>query len=139
MLRFDNYGSITVHASGTTPAAGGTFSTTPVDFSTCDGNLLVSLSVNSAGTGTLAIVAEMGTASASTWTTIGTWGMFTNDNSATGTAFAAIVSGTNAQQTRVIALNKVQPFVRFTTTGTGSNYSISIVTIAPQKYANFGV
>jgi hypothetical protein len=138
MLRFDNIGSMTVHASGTMPAAGGTFSTTAIDFSKCEGNVLVSFSANGAGTGTLDLVAQQGTALVSTWTNIGTDAMFLADTGA-GTQFTRVIAGTNIDQKRAIALDKVQPFIRFTGTGTDSSYRYTIVTIAPSKYANFGV
>lgn len=135
-FNFDSIGSLTVVVSGTKPAAGGTLSTTAVDFSGNQGVVLVSFSANSAGTGTLDIVVQQGTALVSTWTTVGTDAMFLPDTGA-GTGMTRVIAGANIDQKRAIDLRKVQPFIRFTCTGTDSSYTYSIVTIAPKKYANF--
>lgn len=136
---FDNIGSLISVSSGTQIAAGGTFSAPVQDLSPFDGNAIVMVSVNAAGTGTLSIVMQEGTASVSTWTTIGTNQAFTTDGSATPSTFANIVAGSPAVQVRALALDKVNQFLRFTLTGTDSSYRISITMLAKKKYANAGV
>jgi hypothetical protein len=135
-FNFDAIGSQTVVVSGTKPAAGGTLSTTAVDYSGCQGVVLFLFSANSAGTGTLDIVIQQGTAAASTWTTVGTDAMFLPDTGA-GTQFTRVIAGTNIDQKRAVDLRKTQPFLRATVTGTDSSYTYTISTIAPKKYANF--
>ena len=136
---FDNIGSMVSVAAGTQIAAGGTFSAPVQDLAPFEGNAIVMVSVNSAGTGTLQIVMQEGTASVSAWTTIGTNQAFTNDGSATPSTFANIVAGSPAVQIRAVALDKVNQFLRFTVTGTDSSYRISVSAFLPKKYANAGV
>lgn len=136
MLNFDNLGSMVSIASGTQIAAGGTFSTPVLDLSPFEKNAIVMVHVNSAGTGTLQIVAQEGTASVSAWTTIGTNQLFTTDGSATPSTFANVVAGAPAVQVRALALDKTNQFLRFTLTGTDSSYRISVTAFLPKKYAN---
>lgn len=136
---FDNIGSMVSVASGTQIAAGGTFSAPVQDLSPFEGVAIVMLSVNSAGTGTLAPVVQEGTASVSAWSTVGTNMMFTTDGSATPSTFANIVAGSPAVQIRAVALDKVNQFMRFTMTGTDSSYRISVTMFLKKKYANAGV
>jgi hypothetical protein len=138
-LNFDNLGSMVNISSGTQIAAGGTFSTPVIDLSPFEKNAIIMVSVNSAGTGTLSIVAQEGTAAVSAWSTIGTNQMFTTDGSATASTFANIVAGSPAVQIRALALDKTNQFVRFTLTGTDSSYRISVAAFLPKKYANAGV
>ena len=138
-INFDNYGSMVSVASGTQIAAGGTFNAPVIDLSPFDGNAIVMVHVNSAGTGTLQIVMQEGTASVSAWTTIGTNQAFTIDGSATPSTFANVVAGSPAVQTRALALDKVNQFLRFNLTGTDSSYRISVTMFLKKKYANAGV
>ena len=134
----ENIGSMVNVVSGTQIAAGGTLNVV-LDVSPFEGNALVMLHVNSAGTGTLAPVVQEGTASVSAWTNLGTNQMFTTDGSATPSTFANIVAGSPAVQVRAIALDKVNQFLRFNLTGTDSSYRISVTMFLPKKYANAGV
>lgn len=138
MTNFDNKGSFAIIASGTQIAAGGTFSPPVLDLSLFEGNAIIAVHVNGAGTGTLSIVAQEGTASVSAWTTIGTNQMFTADGSlATPATFANIVAGSPAIQVRALALEKTNQFLRFVLTGTDSSYRISVTAFLKKKYANW--
>lgn len=138
MSNFDNKGSFAIIASGTQIAAGGTFNSPVLDLSPFEGNAIITFHVNGAGTGTLAIVAQEGTATTSAWTTIGTDQMFTADGSlATPATFANVVAGSPAIQVRALALEKTNQFLRFNVTGTDSSYRLSITAFLKKKYANW--
>lgn len=138
MANFDNKGSFVSVASGTQIAAGGTFNAPVVDLSPFEGNGIILFHVNSAGTGTLQIVVQEGTASVSAWTTVGTNQLFTADGSlATPATFANIVAGSPALQVRALALEKTNQFLRFNVTGTDSSYRLSITMFLKKKYANW--
>lgn len=137
MANFDNKGSLVSIASGTQIAAGGTFSPPVIDLSPFEGNAIIMVHVNSAGTGTLSIVAQEGTASVSAWTTIGTNQMFDTGSVATPATFANIVAGSPAVQVRALALEKTNQFLRFVLTGTDSSYRISVTAFLKKKYANW--
>lgn len=137
MTNFDNKGSLVSIVSGTQIAAGGTFSPPVLDLSPFEGNAIIQISVNGAGTGTLAIVAQEGTATVSAWSTIGTNQMFQDGSLATPSTFANVVAGSPAIQTRVLALEKTNQFLRFVMTGTDSSYRISVTAFLRKKYANW--
>lgn len=137
MTNFDNKGSLVSIVSGTQIAAGGTFSPPVLDLSPFEGNAIIQISVNGAGTGTLAIVSQEGTATVSTWTPIGTNQMFQDGSLATPSTFANVVAGSPAIQTRVLALEKTNQFLRFVMTGTDSSYRISVTAFLRKKYANW--
>lgn len=135
-MRPDGIGSLVSIVTGTQIAPGGTFNTTPVDFSACEGNAMLLIAVNAAGTGTLDIIAQMGTASVSTWTSIGTDAMFLPNTGVGGTVQRIIVT-VPAEQKLALNLEKIQPWVRFNVIGTDSSYRLTISALAPKKYANF--
>lgn len=137
MSNFDNKGSMVSIASGTQIAAGGTFSPPVLDLSPFEGNAVIMVHVNSAGTGTLSIVAQEGTASVSAWTTIGTSQMFDTGSVALPATFANIVAGSPALQVRNLALEKTNQYLRFVLTGTDSSYRISVTAFLKKKYANW--
>lgn len=137
MANFDNKGSLVSIVSGTQIAAGGTLNTTPLDLSPFEGNAVIMFHVNPAGTGTLAIVAQEGTASVSTWTPIGTHQMFQDGSVATPAVFSNVVAGSPAIQVRVLALEKTNQFLRFNITGTDSSYRLSVTAFLRKKYANW--
>lgn len=138
MTNFDNKGSFAIIASGTQIAAGGTFNSPVIDLSPFEGNAVIAITVNSAGTGTLAIVAQEGTASVSAWSTIGTNQLFASDGSlAAPSTFAQIIAGAPAIQIRSLALEKTNQFLRFNLVGTDSSYRISITAFLKKKYANW--
>lgn len=132
----ENYGSMVNIVSGSQMAAAGTFNPPVLDLSPFEGNAVIMFSVDAAGTGTLNVTAQEGTAAVSTWSPIGTGAIFTTDGSASGTAFAQVIAGSPRVQVRAINLEKVNQFLRFNITSVDSGYKISIAAFLPRKYAN---
>ena len=136
MKGFDAIGSQTVVVSGTAFAAAGTFSTTGLDLTGANGVALVALSVHAAGTGTLNIFCQEGTAVVSAYSNLGTAQIFNPDTGA-GTNFAQIIAGGSAIQYRAIDLDKTNKFIRWTFNSVDSSYRVTINVISPSKYVNF--
>lgn len=135
-LRLENHIAVIPYVYGSMVAAGGSLVGTVVDLAPYEGNVLVNVGL-AAGTGTLNLIVQHGSVN-NVFATIGTDAVFTPDTGAVLSS-GSIAMSNAAQGTYTFAINtdKAYQFLRILGNSVGAVPAVSIVALAPKKYANF--
>jgi hypothetical protein len=133
MIRPDNQYDAVVLVAGSVLAAGGSLVTDPLDNAGYDGNALLSVVVGQ-GTGTLNLTVQHGTTTGS-YSAAGTDVLFDPNTGEPADGVDSVI----ASGSLLIGVNleKAYRYIRVSANTANGNQPLTVVAIAPKKYANF--